>query len=501
MLKKKGLNGENMKSIWRQQTAIPARGTLRGEIRADAVVVGAGMAGILTAYLLQEAGLSVVVLDAETIASGQTQDTTAKITSQHNLIYSRLIRQLGNDLAGQYAHANQNAIGQFEALISDLQIPCDFQRLPAYLYTNQEDEKDLALETASAKALGIDASYVTECALPFPIRGAVRFENQAQFQPLTFLKALSDKLTIFEKSKVYKIENKKLYTENGRVEAESIVLATHYPFINRPGYYFLRMHQERSYVLALENAQVLDGIYLGTGGGGFSFRNFGQYLLLGGGSHRAGEHPGKSSYTTLEDTANRLWPNCRIAARWSAQDCTSLDGIPYIGHFSDETPHLYVATGFNKWGMTSSMVSAHLLTDQILGRKNPDGAVFSPQRFHIKSSTLPLLKDGMKAVSGLGLKKLIIPEGNFSDIRPGQAKIIEYNGIRAGVYRDDTDKTHIVSTTCPHLGCILSWNSDEKTWDCPCHGSRFDYHGSLLSGPALEGLHRVASPKKEETLH
>lgn len=479
-----------MESIWKRETELGERSAIREDYRADAVVVGAGMAGVLTAYKLQKAGLSVIVLEAERVGSGQTQNTTAKITAQHNLIYDRLIRQIGRDLAGQYARANQKAIAEFEALIRTQKIDCDFRRLPAYLYTNLRDKTDLVQEAKSAKSLGLDASFVTESSLPISIGGAVRFENQAQFQPLKFLKALADELTIFEKSRVYKVEGGRVYTAHGCVDAKAVVLACHFPFVNRPGYYFLRMHQSRSYVVALENAAELDGMYLGLEG--LSFRNYGSYLLLGGGGHRTGEHPDKSSYDRLERAARWLWPDARVVAKWSAQDCMTMDGIPYIGRFSNGMPQLYVVTGFNKWGMTSSMVAAQILTEQVLGWAHPLAEVFSPQRFHTRASAANLLKDGIEAVTGLGLKKLTVPERNYADLKSGEARVVDYDGVRAGVYRDEGNETHVVSVTCPHLGCVLSWNGDERSWDCPCHGSRFDYKGALLSGPALEGLHQEA---------
>ena len=435
-----------MESIWSREVAIPAREPLPGDMETEAAVIGAGMAGCLIAYFLHRQGVKTIVLEADRIACGQTKNTTAKITSQHGLIYDKLIRTFGEEKARQYAAANQHAIEKYRHLINGNHIDCHFQECPAYLYTNTSREA-LQAEQRAASRLGIDAALVEETELPFRVAGALRFSAQAQFHPLKFIRAITDELTIYEKTPVLRVEDDdEIVTDRGVVRAEHIVFAAHFPFINAPGFYFLRMHQERSYVLALKNAAQLDGMYLGVDADGLSFRNAGPYLLLGGGSHRTGENASGGKYEKLRQAAQELYPQSTEAACWSAQDCIPMDGVPFIGRYSAGKPHWYVATGFQKWGMTSSMVAAMILCDDIVGKKNEFAEVFSPQRFLLSASAKNLATDVNQSVKGL------------------------CNGLSG--------------MRCPHLGCGLTWNADEKSWDCPCHGSRFDVDGNLLTGPA-----------------
>ena len=481
-----------MESIWRKNVVIPERPFLSDSIEVDAAVIGGGLAGVLTAKFLEDAGLTAVVLEADRIGSGQTQNTTAKITSQHGLIYAKLLESSGAGLAGQYARANQNAIEAYEKLILEQKIDCGFKRLPAYLYSSQvEGAKILQKEAAAAKRLGLPAAYLNETSLPFRVAGALRFDGQAQFHPLRFLAAVSGNLRVYEQTRVLRVEDHTLVTNGGRVQAKYIVFACHYPFPNMPGYYFMRMHQERSYVLALEKAQQLDGMYLGVDSDGLSFRNSDELLLLGGGKHRTGENRPGGKYKMLRQKAAALWPESKEVASWSAQDCMTLDGIPYIGPFSEKTPHWYVATGFGKWGMTSSMVAAQLLRDQITGRDSSDAAVFSPLRFTPSASAKNFMTDSMHAVRDLSRRVFAPPRARLDELPPGHGGVVEYDGKKVGVYKDDNGEVYIVSIKCPHLGCQLEWNPDEKSWDCPCHGSRFDYMGRLLDNPAQENLYHI----------
>ena len=476
-----------MQSIWRKETELPSRPQLREDITADAAVIGAGMAGILTAHFLQEQGLKVVVLEAERTAGGQTENTTAKITAQHGLIYSKLAQKLGWDAAKNYASANQQAVEQYAKLVEEFKISCAFERQPAYLYT-LEDAQKLEQETAAAEKLGLPAEFTTDTGLPFDVKGAERFSGQAQFQPLEFIKKLSEPLCIYENTQVTDIQEKTLITPSAKVRAEQIVVATHYPFLNTPGYYFVRMHQQRSYVLALEQAQNVRGMYISADPQGYSFRNYQDLLLLGGGGHRTGENSGGEKYETLRRAAADFFPDCKEIAYWSAQDCMTLDNLPYIGHYSASTPQLYVATGFHKWGMTGSMVAATLLSDLAVGKENPYTELFSPQRFHISASMKNLSTDGLQAVKGLGKELLSLPDKTLEELPLGHGGVVEHKGEKVGVYKTEEGKCYLVSVKCPHLGCQLEWNPDERSWDCPCHGSRFDYHGHLIANPAMEGL-------------
>lgn len=474
-----------MKSIWSQSCNIRERECLPGNLEVEAVIIGAGMAGILTAFALQEAGCQVVVLDAGQIGSGQTRNTTAKITSQHGMIYQKLTQTLGMDAARQYAQANQSAVRAYEAIIKAKHIDCDFAVRSAYVYGN--DARLLQEEAQAAIGLGLPASFVTDQKIPAPAVGAVKFEHQAQFHPLKFLKPISDGLTIYEHTPVQNVEGDLLTTPYGTVKAKHIVFACHFPFINIPGMYFARLHQERSYVLALDNAPQVEGMYICAEEGGWSFRNYGELLLMGGENHRSGENGQGGRYEHLRQKAREWFPESREVAHWSAQDCITPDGVPYIGRYAASRPNWYVATGFQKWGMTTSMVSAMILRDMICGKESPYAQVFDPGRF--EAAALPgMAADGGQALKGLVKRFFQIPAEAASEIPPGHGGIVFLNGEKVGVYKEDNGTLHAVDIRCPHLGCQLEWNPDEKSWDCPCHGSRFDRYGRLISGPAQKDI-------------
>lgn len=476
-----------MESIWTDGVVFPTFSSLQKNIQADAAVIGGGMAGLLTAYHLQKRGLRVVVLEAGRVASGQTRGTTAKITSQHGLIYSRLYDNLGEDVMQGYVAAHEAAIHAYAALVDERKIDCDFERCPAYLYTKKAPDI-LKREKTLAEACGIHATFRTQSELPFPVAGALRYENQASFHPLKFLRALVDGLEIYENTRALRVEEDVITTEHARVQAGSIVFACHYPFVNVPGFYFARMHQERSYVLALEHATALQGMYYGIDPDGYSFRPAGQYLLMGGENHRSGENDTGGAYQELRAAAERLFPGVTVARQWSAQDCMTPDGIPYIGRFAASTPGWYVATGFGKWGMTSSMVAARLISDLICDGESTYAPIFDPGRFKITESARAVAAEMAHAVRGLTKGAFHIPQKTLDSLPMGHGGVIEFEGQRAGVYRDEQGEVYAVNVRCPHLGCELSWNPDEKSWDCPCHGSRFDYRGNLLNDPAQTNI-------------
>ncbi len=448
-----------MESIWSKTVRFNKGKELDGEIYVQNVVIGAGMAGILTAYLLKKKGEDVIVIEGDRIAGGQTKNTTAKITSQHDLLYHEMIKKAGIRKAEQYAEANEAAIKAYEKIIREEGIACHFERLPSFLYTVEENGKEkLQREADAANALGIAAYYVEEneiTELPFKVSGAVCFENQAQFHPLEFMRELSERINVYENAHVLSVHRHVITTDKGVVTAENIIFATHYPIVNVPGFYFIRQHQERSYVLTLEGENVprkLSGMYYGIDSGGLSFRSADGKLLFGGGSHRTGKkikNCEKAGYSYLRERAQSCYPNAEESAFWAAQDCMPHDKIPFIGKYSIFRPYWYVATGFKKWGMTSSMIAAMIISDMICGRNNPYEKVFSPQRLMVR----------------MGIKNFCVDVGE------------SVAGLVKGFFGKKQER-------CSHMGCHLEWNEEEKTWDCPCHGSRFEKDGSLIDNPA-----------------
>ena len=480
-----------MESIWTQSCQIPARKALPGDMKTEIAVIGAGMAGLLIADALENAGHRVAVLEAERIAGGQTRNTTAKITSQHGASYRQRIKTFGKEKAKQYAAANEAALEQYRRLITERGIDCELEEQDAYVYG--QDSEALRAEAEAAAELGLPASFERQPPLPFPADGAVRFSHQAQFHPLKFLKAIAEPLNIYEKTAVKRVEDHCLITDLGTVTADKIIFACHYPFVNFPGMYFARMHQERSYVLALEHAEIPDGMWIGFSREPFSLRHAGGLVLLGGGGHRCGENPEGGKVELLRRQARAWFPDSTEHSHWSAQDCVTADGVPYIGKYAETQPDWYVATGFQKWGMTGSMVSAMLLRDMICGVKNPNAEVFDPGRFDGKAAA-GIAGEMGHAGKGLAKHFFQLPWEQAKDLPPNHGGIVSLDGEKLGVYKDADGKLYPVSIYCPHLGCQLEWNPDELSWDCPCHGSRFDRFGNLISGPAQTGL----SPERED---
>lgn len=425
------------KSVWSDETRLPEFKTLKKDKKTDVLIIGGGLCGILCAHALHQAGVDYILVEGNTIASGITKNTTAKITSQHGLVYSKLINQFGKEKAQMYLTANQNALAEYEKLCKN--IDCDFETRDAYTYS-LSDRAKIEEEVDAVNSLGFAARFTESLELPFKTEGAIKFKNQAQFNPLKFIKLIAKNSNIYENTFIREITRHSAITKNGTITADKIIVTTHFPFINKHGSYFLKLYQHRSYVSAYENAQKLNGMYVDEHSDGMSFRSFKDFLLIGGSGHRTGKQSG--AWKNINKFADRYYPDANLKYEWATQDCMSLDGVPYIGKYSKHTPDMYVATGFNKWGMTSSMVAADILKDMVLNRKNDFAEVFSPQRSILKPQ---LLINGFEATVNL--------------ITPTPKR-------------------------CPHLGCALKWNRAEHTWDCPCHGSRFEKDGSLIDGPS-----------------
>ena len=436
-----------MLSIWSDQITFPTFPVLKQDIKTDVLIIGGGIAGILCAYQLQQSGVKYALVEASTLCSGITKNTTAKITSQHGLIYHKLFKKFGAEKTKLYLEANEAAIREYAALSQS--ISCDFTKQDSFVYAT-DTTAQLKKELDVLVQLNFPARYVQNVPLPIQTTGAICFPNQAQFHPLKFLSALAKNLTVYEHTKVLSIENNTAITEHGNIHAKQIIVTTHFPFLNRHGSYFLKLYQHRSYVLALEHAQDVNGMYVDASKTGLSFRNYDNFLLLGGSSHRTGKHP-KNHYSTVHPCngfaeltafANRYYPNAKIRYQFATQDCMPLDDVPYIGQYSKHTPNLYVATGFQKWGMTSAMTASLLLRDLILGRENPYAAVFSPSRTMLRTQLF---------------------------INAGESTLNILNPL---------------PRRCSHLGCALHWNAAEHSWDCPCHGSRFTEDGRVIDNPA-----------------
>ena len=256
--------------------------------------------------------------------------------------------------------------------------------------------------------------------------------------------------------------------------------------MNKHGSYFLKMYQHRSYVIALSHAANVQGMYIDAVQDGLSFRNHGDLLLVGGGGHRTGKRGG--NWRELRDFARRFFPKASEVAAWATQDCITLDGMPYLGRYSARTPNLYVATGFNKWGMSSSMVAADILGDEIAGKENPYAAVFSPSRFDPGLKAKKFFIETADMLANYIGGYVQVPPDQVRDLPAGEGRILLIDGERVGVYKESDGTLYTIKPYCTHMGCVLDWNADESSWDCPCHGSRYDYTGRIINGPAIEPL-------------
>ena len=424
-----------MQSLW-QETKLKRFPRLEGDMETDVLIVGGGMAGILTAYFLHERGVPYVLLEKDRICTGNTGRTTAKITAQHGLIYRKLYQSGGREKAEKYLHANIAAMEKYKELCG--RIDCDYGEKDNYVYA--ADRRKLEEEMAALERIGYPAAFCEQIPLPVEAAGAVKFPHQAQFHPLKFLAGVIEPLHIYENSWVREMIGNTAVTDGGKVKAKRVVSATHFPFINKHGAYSLKLYQHRSYVMALSHAQDVGGMYVDDDEAGLSFRNQGEWLLLGGGGSRTGRKNG--NWEVLRAFTRAHYPQAEEKYRWAAQDCMSLDDLPYIGRYARSTPDFYVETGFNKWGMTGSMAAAMVISDMLCGRENDFADIFDPSRSILKPQ---LLVNGFEAVVNL-----LTPH----------------------------------TKVCPHLGCALKWNRAEHSWDCPCHGSRFAQDGAVLDNPA-----------------
>lgn len=476
---------------------------IKEDKKVSVCIIGGGLTGLQTAYNLSDK-LDVVILEKDRICGSTSGKTTGKITSQHGVFYDYLIDSQSKEFAKMYLEANEKAIQNIKDIIEKEEIECDLEEESSYVFTKQETKLDMIKNEQKAvdKLQKEKSDYVKEIELPTEISGAIEFKNQAQFHPLKYAYGLAKAIIkndgkIYENTKVTDIkrENEKyvVYANKNKVIADYVVLATRYPIMNVPGYYFLKMYQSTSYAMVFDaKKKLFDGMYISYETPNVSFRTIRdgdrELLLAVGYDYKTGTEELRDGYQRLEVIVRKMYPDAEVLYKWTAEDCISLDKIPYIGQYSSIMKNLYIATGFNKWGVTSSNVAANIITDKILQKENKYEEIFKSTRIEpIKNRQEmgDMLKEANKSIL---LSRFKIPKEELDNIKIGEGKIIKIDNTKVGVYKSKTGEIYKVKPICTHLGCELYFNNIEKIWECPCHGSKFTYDGKSIEVPSNKDL-------------
>ncbi|WP_027408105.1 FAD-dependent oxidoreductase [Anoxybacteroides tepidamans] len=497
----------SVEPYWRTSVSLPSFPTLTEDIHVDVAIVGGGISGITTAYLLAKEGLKVAIIEADQLLNGTTGHTTAKITAQHDLIYDEFIHHLGEEKAKLYYTACTEALHFIKTIVTEQQIDCDWLEEDAYIYANSSTSLNkLINEWKAYEKLGINGAFVETIPLSIPVKAAIVMKQQAQFHPLKYLVHMVKEITenggmIYEHTPARDVEQGNTLTvitrNKKRIACEHLVICSHFPFYDG-GFYFSRMYAERSYVLGVKiDGSYPGGMYLSADDPKRSIRYAAtidgeKLILVSGENHKTGQGvPTIQHYEALQSFALNTFSVTSIPYRWSAQDLITLDKVPYIGNMTANTRNIYVATGYRKWGMTNGTVAGLLLTDLIMGRDNQYRDLYTPSRFYADPSIQHFITQNFDVAKHLIKGKTETVVRTPEDLSNGEGAVVVVNGRRAGAYKDENGTLSIVDTTCTHMGCELEWNSGDRTWDCPCHGSRFSVCGDVIEGPAKQPLKKI----------
>jgi glycine/D-amino acid oxidase-like deaminating enzyme/nitrite reductase/ring-hydroxylating ferredoxin subunit len=494
-------------SLWLDTSGDGDFPALDRPLAVDVAILGGGIVGISTALLLKRAGMTVAVVEAERVGTGVTGHTTAKLSSLHGLCYDRLSSSFGDDGARAYGEANQAGIEQVAQWVEDERIDCDFRRKPNFTYaTSRERLRDVEKEVEAAQRAGLPASYTEETDLPYEVAGAIRFEQQAEFHPRRFVLALAalipgDGSHVFEHTRATGVADGapcRVETAAAPLAAGAVVVATHFPILDR-GLYFARMHPERSYALGVRLREPApQGMYISADQPTRSIRTHpaagGEILIVGGEGHKTGQGGDTlERYRALERFAREHWDVESVDYQWASQDNEPVDHVPYIGKLAPLARRLYTATGFRKWGLAQGVAAALILEDLILGRPNPWADLYDPGRMKPLAAAKDLVRENANVATRFVGDRLTKRGGrDAAELARGEGDVARLDGEKVAAFRDDDGVLHAVSPVCTHMGCQVNWNSGDRSWDCPCHGSRFTPDGEILHGPAVRPLERRA---------
>ena len=498
-----GSLNESNPSLWVGTSEVPRFHEQHGDLTADVVVVGAGIAGLTTAALLKADGARVIVVEAGRVAAGVTGYTTAKLTVLHGLVFDDLAQAFGEEAARKYADANLAGMATVAELAVRHGIDCELERRPAYTSTTDPAMVDqVRAEVSAAQRLGLEAEFTTETDLPYPVEAAIQVADQAQFHPRKYCIGLARAIdgagcAVYESTRALSIDEQDgrvtVETDHGIITAGFVVQATHLPFSDRGGF-FARTHPVRSYAMSARlDGPVPQGMYLSVDTPSRSVRSAHmdgeEVVILGGESHKVGQDPDtRERYAALEAWARQEFPVRSIDYRWSAQDFVPVDHVPFVGPVSPSSERVLVATGFKKWGMSNGSAAGVMLADRIAGRQNPFADFFDTNRANPRQSIKELVKENANVVKRFVGDRLRTETRSVADLAPGEAAVLVEGTERVAVYRDEAGAVHAVSPVCTHMGCTVTWNTAETTWDCPCHGSRFTCDGAVIQGPAVKDL-------------
>lgn len=484
--------------------------SLSEDINTDCLIIGGGIVGITSAYLLAKNGIKVVLVDSDKIGFGSSGRNTGKITTQHDIIYSKLNKKYGIESASSYYEINNKALDLIESIIKENNIECGLERLPSYLFTGDVSYIDqLKEEYDVCKKIGIDCNYHDTINIPLPVKGALSFNNQAQFNPKKYIDGLAKVceslgVKIYENTEIIDLEkentiNAKTNSSN-YINANKVILASHFPWYDGMNFYFAKEKGDKSYLIGAKTKKSFEnGIFINIEDPSITFRNYKgddkDLLIIGGKDHKVGQSKKEDIYKDIEKFAKDKFEIDEAIYKWSAQDYMSFDYLPYVGHINKKENRIFVATGFSKWGMTNGCASAIIISELILNNSSKYENLFNPSRI-----SAYLTKDFLKENFNVGINYISGKLNLGSDYMPtqkGEGKIVNIEGKRYGAYRHYNGELYIVDITCTHLGCELKFNNTDKTWDCPCHASRFDFEGNVLNNPAISPLNRYNEGKNK----
>ncbi len=510
---KDGIIPGHQHSLWIDTAPDTDFPPLQENLEVDVAIIGGGITGITAATLLKAAGNTIAVVDMHKITQLVTGHTTAKITSAHGIIYEPLTKSFGENGARIYADANQAAIEQIASLVELYSISCDFERTPMYIYTESGANREtIKREARAAEKIGLPVAYTEETPLPFPVQAAVRYDNQAQFHPRKYLLALAQTLPgegshIFENTEALKVEQgdpHTIVTNRGSLKARHIIIATHFPFYDT-GLFFTRLYPYCSYALGVRiRGDIPEGMYYTKDDGRFAIRNQptgeGKVLVISGGHHKNGQGGDiLANYRDLEMRTRERFDVESVDYFWSTEDYYTPDNVPFIGK-APRTSRIYLASGFGGWGMTNGTLSAMILSDMVMGLNNRWAPFFNPSRVNLLASARKLTVESANVSAQYAKSILAEPHlRDLSELKEGEGRKFVINKKEVAAYKDEQGDVHAVSPICTHLACTVNWNNAELTWDCPCHGSRYDYDGEVIHGPALRDLKKrdIEEPEKQ----